>query len=167
MMGPSRRPPKCWTHYVRPAESMLYRSYHGTWPHIATNRSSCDVQGFGSASPCYLCRIFINYHTVSSYVACDGPNSAPALNFRREHTILVRFTAQRVRCSLCHPSMLREYLMGRTIASDSFGPSYQSLPSMACTPTCPTIHLAKCVERDMNTLLALLGSSLHEEHIPR
>jgi hypothetical protein len=56
--------------------------------------------------------------------------------------------------------------MGRNITSDSFGPVQQFSPSMACMPICSAIHLAERVERDMNTLLALLGSSLHEEHIP-
>jgi hypothetical protein len=34
-------------------------------------------------------------------------------------------------------------------------------------PTCSAIYLAERVERNMNSLLALLGSSLDEEHIPR
>jgi hypothetical protein len=80
------------------------------------------------------------------------------------------------RCALPHGKITavcvihacsREYLMGLNTASDPFGPPYQFLPSMACMPTCSAIHFAERVERDMNALLALLGSSLHGGHIPR
>jgi hypothetical protein len=109
----------------------------------------------------------IAYHAVSSYMAYDGPQPAPALGYLREHTILVCFIAQRIRCSLCHSCMLSRVSHGTGYYIKLFRSfSYQFSPSMGCTPTYPAIHLAKHVERDMDTLLALLGPSLYEEYIP-
>jgi hypothetical protein len=48
----------------------------------------------------------IAYHTLSSNIAYDGPRPAPALDRSRGHAILVCFTTQKVRCTLCHPRIL-------------------------------------------------------------